>query len=138
MKKILILVLILFTAAFVFAGGKKEAVEEKVLTVGVPDNARFLDTVANSDNVSERVMRNIHETLIEVAPDGNIVPRLAESWKQIDAKTVEFKLKKGIVSHAGYRLMQTMFLSLSEKEGARFLKIRDMMRSSSLQVFLNQ
>ena len=104
MKKLLILSLVLFTAASVFAGGKKETVKEKVIKVGVPDNARFLDTVANSDNVSERVMRNIHETLIEVAPDGTIVPRLAESWKQIDARTVEFKLKKGIVSHAGYPL----------------------------------
>ncbi len=104
MKKLLVFLLILITAATVFAGGKKEAVSEKVLKVGVSDNPRFLDTVANSDNVSSRVMRNIHETLIEVAPDGSLIPRLAESWKQIDDKTVEFKLRKDVVSHAGFPL----------------------------------
>ncbi len=106
MKKFMIFLLILSVSVATagFAGGKQEQTKEKVLRVGVPDNPRFLDTVANSDNVSERVMRNMHETLIEVAPDGKIIPMLAESWKQINDRTVEFKLKKGIVSHAGFPL----------------------------------
>ncbi len=102
MKKLLVVLMILFIAASAFAGGKKEAVSEKVLKVGVPDNPVYLDPSANSDNVGERVLRNIHETLIEVAEDGTIIPRLAESWNQIDARTIEFKLRKDIVSHAGF------------------------------------
>ncbi len=104
MKKLFILSMILLTAASAFAGGTKEESTEKVLKIGVPDNARFLDTVANSDNASMRVMGNIHETFIEIDEDGTIIPRLAESWKQIDAKTIEFKLREDVVSHAGHPL----------------------------------
>ncbi|MDX9800089.1 MAG: ABC transporter substrate-binding protein [Spirochaetia bacterium] len=102
MKKLLFVLLILLTAASVFAGGKKETASEKVLRVGVPDNPMYLDPGAKSDNVGMRVIRNIHETLIEVTEDGTIIPRLAESWKQIDARTIEFTLRKDIVSHKGF------------------------------------
>ena len=104
MKKLLIFLLILITAASVFAGGNKEKSSEKVLTVGVPDNPMYLDPVANCDNVGMRVMKNIHETLIDITEDGSIVGRLAESWNQIDDRTIEFTLKKGVVSHAGFPL----------------------------------
>ncbi len=102
MKKLVIFLLIIVTAASVFAGGEKESVSEKILNVGVTDIPTYLDPSANFENVSMRLLRNIHETLIEVAEDGTIVPRLAVSWKQIDATTIEFKLREGVVSHAGF------------------------------------
>ena len=98
MKKVIFVLMILFTTASMAAGS------EKVLKIAVSKNPMFLDSVANSDNVSDRVMKNIHETFIEVTQDGTIIPRLAESWNQIDSKTVEFTLRKGVVSHAGYPL----------------------------------
>ena len=104
MKKLLIILVVLLTAATVFAGGAKETVSEKVLRVGVSDNPRFLDPTANSDNVMGRVLKNIHETFIGLEADGTIVPRLAESWNQIDARTIEFTLRKDVVSHAGFPL----------------------------------
>ncbi len=104
MKKILTFLLILITAASVFAGGENEKKSEKVLTVGVPDNPVYLDPAAKDDNVGMRVMGNIHETLIEVTADGTIIPRLAEKWNQIDARTIEFTLRKDVVSHAGFPL----------------------------------
>ena len=104
MKKLLVVLMILLTAVSVFAGGKKEMASEKVLKVGVPDNPVYLDPSANSDNVGGRVLKNIHETFLEVLADGTIITRLAESYNQIDAKTIEFTLKKGIVSHAGFPL----------------------------------
>ena len=104
MKKLLIFLLVLITAASVFAGGDKEVSSEKVLRVGVPDNPVYLDPSAKSDNVGMRVLGNIHETFIEVAEDGSIIPRLAESWNQIDARTVEFTLRKDVVSQAGFPL----------------------------------
>ena len=88
MKKVIFVLVILFTIASMAAGS------EKVLKIAVSKNPMFLDSVANSDNVSARVMKNIHETFIEVAKDGTIIPRLAESWNQIDSKTVEFTLRK--------------------------------------------
>ena len=96
MKKLMICLMILFTAVLVFAGGDKEKSSEKVLNIGVPDNPVCLDPAAKGNNVVMRVMGNIHETFIEVAEDGSIISRLAESWNQIDDRTIEFTLKKGI------------------------------------------
>lgn len=96
--------MILAVAGYSFAGGKKEVSTEKILKVGVPDVARFLDPTANMDNVVTRVVKNFHATLIEVDENGKIVPSLAESWNQIDDRTVEFRLRKGVVSHAGHPL----------------------------------
>ena len=98
MKRLLIVLVILLSTASMAAGS------DKVLKIAVSKNPMFLDSVANSDNVSSRVMKNIHETFIEVTEDGTIIPRLAESWNQIDSKTVEFTLRKGVVSHAGHPL----------------------------------
>ena len=98
MKKVFLILVILFTTVSMAAGS------EKVLKIAVSKNPMFLDSVANSDNVSSRVMKNIHETFIDVTEDGTIIPRLAESWNQIDSKTVEFKLRKDVVSHAGHPL----------------------------------
>ena len=39
---------------------------------------------------------NTMEELVRVDHKGNMVPGLAESWKWIDDKTVEFKLRQGV------------------------------------------
>ncbi len=104
MKKLLILLAILLIAVSAFAGGTKEVVSEKVLNVAVTDNATVLDPGAYYSFNTQRVMRNVIETLIEIAPDGTVLPLLAESWEQIDDRTIEFKLREGVVSHAGYLL----------------------------------
>ena len=39
------------------------------------------------------VSRNIFEALVQMDPDSRIVPGLAESWRRIDDKTWEFKLR---------------------------------------------
>jgi peptide/nickel transport system substrate-binding protein len=40
------------------------------------------------------VSRNIFEALVQMDPDSRIVPGLAESWRRIDDKTWEFKLRR--------------------------------------------
>jgi ABC-type transport system substrate-binding protein len=39
---------------------------------------------------------NTMEELVRVDSKGNLVPSLAESWKWVDDKTVEFKLRQGV------------------------------------------
>lgn len=104
MKKLLFFAAIFFVAASLFAGGGQEVAAEKVLRVGVPDNPPFLEPLASVDNNATRLLQNIHETLIEVDADGKIIPRLAESYHQIDGRTIEFKLRQNVVSHAGFSL----------------------------------
>ena len=40
--------------------------------------------------------------MVESDGDMNIIPGLAESWEQIDDKTMQFKLRKGVKFHNGY------------------------------------
>lgn len=42
--------------------------------------------------------RNIFETLVQMDPDSRIVPGLAESWRQVDDATWEFKLRQATFS----------------------------------------
>ena len=44
---------------------------------------------------------NVFEHLIEVDKVGNLVPRLATSWRWLDDRTVEFKLRQGVTFHNG-------------------------------------
>ena len=47
------------------------------------------------------VAANIFDTLVRMDPDSRIEPALAESWKLIDARTWEFKLRAGATFHDG-------------------------------------
>ncbi|MEL7395910.1 MAG: ABC transporter substrate-binding protein [Pseudomonadota bacterium] len=47
----------------------------------------------------------IHGYLVEVGPDGSMVPNLAESWEaSADASEWRFKLRKGVTFHSGKEL----------------------------------
>jgi peptide/nickel transport system substrate-binding protein len=42
-----------------------------------------------------------HNYLIEIAPDGNLVPEIAESWDSADGMTWVFKIRQGVSFHSG-------------------------------------
>ena len=42
-----------------------------------------------------------HNYLIEIAPDGNLVPEIAESWDSADGMTWVFKIREGVSFHSG-------------------------------------
>ena len=50
------------------------------------------------------VMLNYAEGLVTLDKDNNWVPGLAEEWRWIDDRTIEFKLRQGVRFHNGERL----------------------------------
>lgn len=41
----------------------------------------------------------VFEHLVEFDPDGTLAPRFASSWRWLDDRTIEFKLRKGVNCH---------------------------------------
>jgi len=62
-----------------------------------------LEVVRERSNVGERVQQSIFETLIDRNLKSKLepIPGLAESWKRINERTVEFSLRKGVKFHNG-------------------------------------
>ncbi|CAN5822465.1 ABC transporter substrate-binding protein [soil metagenome] len=66
-------------------------------------NSASLEPLREQSNVGQRVFSFLFETLIMPNLLGKLesVPGLAESWKRIDERTVEFALRKGVKFHNG-------------------------------------
>ncbi|MEK7858264.1 MAG: ABC transporter substrate-binding protein [Elusimicrobiota bacterium] len=47
------------------------------------------------------IVQQIFDSLVRFDPDGRIEPSLAKSWRWLDEKTVEFKLRQGVEFHDG-------------------------------------
>src|SRR5689334_2633751 len=78
------------------AKGQIVIVNESEPDTIVPKNA--------ATNIAYFVMDNVYDQLTArdvSTPDGKIVPKLAESWSPVDAKTWRFKLRQGVKFHNG-------------------------------------
>jgi len=73
------------------AGGP---IDQIVFAQGVDPTT--LDPNDHNETPAGNVLNNIYDTLIFWSPDLKLVPRLAESWKQLDEVTWEIKLRKGV------------------------------------------
>jgi peptide/nickel transport system substrate-binding protein len=71
------------------------------LTVALQQPVLSLDPADYRDRVTETFLRNIFDGLVTRTKDNRVVLEMAESAKMVDAKTWEFKLKKGITFHNG-------------------------------------
>ncbi|WP_027186824.1 ABC transporter substrate-binding protein [Desulfovibrio cuneatus] len=79
--------------------------EARNLIVAVPSLPPTLEPMGENANRISRVTYSIFETLIRLDQfTGEMLPSLAESWKRIDPRTVEFKLRKGVKFHDGSEL----------------------------------
>jgi peptide/nickel transport system substrate-binding protein len=69
-------------------------------------NSAALEPLREQSNVGQRVFSFIFERLImqDLLAKLEEVPGLAESWKRIDERTVEFKLRQGVKFHNGDEL----------------------------------
>lgn len=68
----------------------------KTIRVGITSGVRTFDPANYRDRNTETVIRNVFDGLYTVTPDGRPVPEMAESIRQIDPLTWEFKLRRGI------------------------------------------
>jgi len=71
------------------------------LIVAIDADPVTMDPANHRSSKTETVLRNMFDGLVVRDPDMNIRPQLAESWKGIDDKTMEFKLRKGVTFHNG-------------------------------------
>src|SRR2546422_470149 len=63
--------------------------------------AATMDPHLSGSKIDRQVYHNIYEPLVTLDVKLGIKPGLAESWQQPDARTVIFKLRRGVKVHAG-------------------------------------
>jgi peptide/nickel transport system substrate-binding protein len=99
-RMLLIVLAMLFTLGF---GTVYAASEPGTVTIVLSNEPINLDPGDVNRGIEGQVLvRNILETLTEMNPaDSTIMPRLAQSWKQIDKNTWHFSLRKGVKFHDG-------------------------------------
>ena len=78
-----------------FAPGADAAPEGRVV-VAVSSEPTTFDAHVFSDQPTYNVMLNVFDTLVERGPDMQLRPLLAESYRLVDDRTWQFKLRKGI------------------------------------------
>jgi peptide/nickel transport system substrate-binding protein len=85
------------------AGHANAASEPGTVTIVLNAEPSNMDPGNTSiSNVGKVLLKNIAEPLTEInLADSSIMPRLATSWKQIDANTWHFVLRKGVKFHDG-------------------------------------
>jgi peptide/nickel transport system substrate-binding protein len=67
----------------------------------VASNPRGTLRVVDLWNLAGSVRMNYAEGLVMLDRDNNVVPCLAEDWKWINDRTIEFKLRQGVFFHNG-------------------------------------
>lgn len=103
MLKKIIAILLGMTIFIVACNNKKDEnrLIKKELIVARDGEAKTLDPHQGNDGYSLQANRLIYSRLVEADGDMKIYPGLAESWKQIDNKTTQFKIRKGVKFHNG-------------------------------------
>ncbi len=82
-----------------------EAPPGGTLVVGMAaDSIVTLDPAAYSDRATETIIRNIFDGLVTRTTDNQVVLELAQEYRWLDDRTIEFELKKGITFHNGEEL----------------------------------
>src|SRR5947209_15759420 len=71
------------------------------LRVGFYIEAATMDPHLSGSKIDRQVYHNVYEPLLVLDAKLGIRPGLAESWQQADAKTLVFKLQRGVKFHDG-------------------------------------
>jgi peptide/nickel transport system substrate-binding protein len=89
---------ILATGSLVIAPGAAQAQD---LTIAFSSEPSAMDPHYHNVTTNNALARHIFEPLVGFDPKQKPVPGLAESWRPVDDKTWEFKLRKGVKFHDG-------------------------------------
>jgi len=76
-------------------------VQAQTLTIGVRAGPESIDPHFTATGTHAEALKHVFDTLTWSGDGLEIEPRLAESWKAVDATTWEFKLRKGVKFHDG-------------------------------------
>ena len=79
-----------------------------------------LDPAHYENGFTTALSHGVHGRLTEVAPDGSLIPELAESWEaSADASEWRFKIRQGVQFHSGKELdVQDIINSINHHRGA--------------------
>jgi peptide/nickel transport system substrate-binding protein len=77
------------------------AAAESELRIGFTQDPLTLDPANHRNRYTETIIRNLYDGLLTRTSAMEVVPELAESWRQIDAVTYELKLRQGVRFHSG-------------------------------------
>ena len=97
----------LFTAALfwsaLFCAGMAlpAALQAQDLRIGLAAEPSAMDPHYHNLTPNNGLLGNLFDRLVEFNEKDQLVPALAESWKAVDDKTWEFKLRKGVKWHDG-------------------------------------
>ncbi|GHF34085.1 ABC transporter substrate-binding protein [Seohaeicola zhoushanensis] len=83
--------------------GAGPALAEAKLVIGLQQEPTSLDPTADATaSIDGMLTQNVYESLTTVAPNGDVLPQLAESWTvSDDGLTYTFKLAQGVKYHDG-------------------------------------
>lgn len=95
LRKALSITVLALAAALPVSGTATE------LRVGFTTDALTLDPGNHRNRDTETIIRNLYDGLLTRNSKMNIVPELAESWKQVDPVTYDFTLRSGVTFHDG-------------------------------------
>jgi peptide/nickel transport system substrate-binding protein len=73
----------------------------QTLTIGVRAGPESIDPHFTATGTHAEALKHVFDTLVWSGDGLELEPRLAESWKPVDATTWEFKLRKGVKFHDG-------------------------------------
>lgn len=80
---------------------QSEAPKPALLRVSIPADVRTLDPAFDNAGLTQAVLRNVFDPLVERNEQGKIVGVAAESWRVVNPTTWEFKLRSGMKFHNG-------------------------------------
>jgi ABC-type dipeptide transport system, periplasmic component len=83
------------------AGAQTAPKKGGTLRVGFYIEAATMDPHLSGSKIDRQIYHNIYEPLLTLDANLGIKPGLAESWQQVDAKTLVFKLRRGVKFHDG-------------------------------------
>jgi peptide/nickel transport system substrate-binding protein len=73
----------------------------RTLKAGMENEINTLNPFTAPTSPNQQFMRFFYDTFSVIGPDREPHPRAAESWKTVDAKTVDVKLRQGMKFHDG-------------------------------------